>query len=132
MPRIVRRAVGLVLLLAGVLIGTYGAQMFAIAVGLAGSGGTLTVAACRVDGHPCPSLWPRCLVRMAWRLGRGPDRFHADEGALTDERSPWRLMGITGHRSAEGCSEEDMSCCEGRPLSGPLCSFGRQVEPAIP
>ncbi|MFD6681775.1 hypothetical protein [Micromonospora parva] len=49
MPRIVRPAVSLVLLLTSVLIGTYGARMFTTAVGLAGSGGPLTVAACRVD-----------------------------------------------------------------------------------
>ncbi|MGK5742974.1 hypothetical protein [Micromonospora sp. URMC 103] len=49
MPRIIRRAVSLAMILSGVLMGTYGAQTFATAVGLAGTGGTLTVASCRVD-----------------------------------------------------------------------------------
>ncbi|GAB3952521.1 hypothetical protein [Micromonospora vulcania] len=49
MPRIVRRAVSLAILLSGVLMGTHGAQVFATAAGLAGTGGTLTVASCRVE-----------------------------------------------------------------------------------
>ncbi|MGW1888362.1 hypothetical protein [Streptomyces sp. NPDC001970] len=49
MSRIVIRAIGLATLLVGVLIGTYGTQTFATSVGLAGTGGTLTVAGCRID-----------------------------------------------------------------------------------
>ncbi|UQX04654.1 hypothetical protein [Streptomyces sp. RerS4] len=49
MSRLLSRAIGLALLLVATLIGTYGTQTFATSVGLAGTGGTLTVTGCRVD-----------------------------------------------------------------------------------
>lgn len=49
MSRITNRAIGLAIAFSGVLMGVYGTQTFATAVGLAGRGGTLTVSACRVD-----------------------------------------------------------------------------------
>ncbi|MCJ1677673.1 hypothetical protein MTF65_10045 [Streptomyces sp. APSN-46.1] len=49
MSRITIRAIGLATALIGVLIGVYGTQTFATAVGLAGTGGALTVTGCRVD-----------------------------------------------------------------------------------
>ncbi|MFE9635828.1 hypothetical protein [Streptomyces sp. NPDC006463] len=49
MSRIVIRGLGVATLLVGILMGTYGTQTFATAVGLAGTGGTLTVTDCRID-----------------------------------------------------------------------------------
>ncbi|MEU8086745.1 hypothetical protein AB0B57_24425 [Micromonospora sp. NPDC049101] len=83
MPRIVRHAVSLLLLLTGALVGTYGGHAFATAVGLAGTGGTLTVASCRVD----VSYSDRdrdAEDRRETRRCRG--EFTADDGSATDPR----------------------------------------------
>ncbi|MBW5485304.1 hypothetical protein [Streptomyces bambusae] len=81
MSSIVTRAGGLAVVLFSLLLGIYGTGTFATAVGLSGTGGTLTVTGCRTDvsyddrGREADD---RRETRRCW------GRFSAEDGSDTD------------------------------------------------
>lgn len=93
MSRILSRAIGLATLLVSLLLGIYGAGTLATAVGLSGTGGTLTVAGCRIDvsySDRDRDADDRRETRRCWGDFSAADGSHADpqHELVSDEAQP--------------------------------------------